>query len=202
MDGAAPAETVASMVEPLRAVTVPVAEPQVTWLDAMDTPPSTAVPFSWTTSGEPADAGTAMVRTTCTWLLPPVGVVRNVPDTWSLNDDVGSAEEAAVETEPVLAVPAPPPSLARRAAEVPDRCDQPGRSGPARAKTPMPRTTTRPAAAAPTRQPAERADPAARRQAPVATTAATQTASMPRATDSRVSLPVPRPWRTATGQQR
>ena len=143
-----------------------------------------------------------MVRTTCTRSPPPVGVVVKVPDTWSLNDEVGRADPVAVDTAPAPAGEAPPPSLARRAAEVPDRCDQPGRSGPARAKIPMPRTTTRPAAAAPTRQPAERADPATRRQAPVATTAATQSASMPRATDRRVSLPVPRPWRTATGQQR
>jgi len=57
----------APIVEPCSAATVPVSEPQVTWLDDMATPPLTAAPLSLTTRGVAGDPDADNVKTTEMW---------------------------------------------------------------------------------------------------------------------------------------
>jgi hypothetical protein len=138
----------------------------------------------------------------------PGADVATVPETVVSKGAVGMPEFAGEAVEGVLDVgaeeydaEADPDNWARRAEEVPDRRDQPDRSGPAAANAVITTSTAAPATAPPSRQDTERAHPAARRQATAAVTAAVQTTNTSIAPGRRGSEPEPKPWTTAMGQQ-
>src|SRR5450631_3831417 len=206
--------TLAWTFDPLRPVTAPCSVPKVTLLVVIDTPPLTAGPLRRTTRGALVP-WTCMVCWTVTspalfgldcWTVPVTVAVKGTVRRALVDPGcvgLGTVGEAEVPLETPAADWAANLAAiwASSADDVPARFDQPGRSGPARAKTPIPITTTVVAPAVARRPTFGMPRAATIRHATAPTTEAIQTTSINSMIGKRVSVPLPSPCRTAMGQQ-